>query len=156
MWTLRALNPLAVLHRTNAEIDISKVIGVDAFDLAQKLEIDPEFLGDHLHEHDATVGSFVLEPDTPIDVNHFALWINRIARERGNDLYRTKGILNAQGFKERIVFQSVRMLTTMRPERPWEAGERRTSQVVVIGRKLDRNRFTTDFARCAARVAPVM
>ena len=154
---IRALNPLAVLHRTtNAQIDISKVVGVGAFDLAQKLEVDPEFLGDHLHEHDKAVGSFVLESDTPIDLNRFALWMNRTAQERGNDLYRTKGILNAQGFKERIVFQSVRMLTTMRPERPWEAGERRTSQFVVIGRNLDRNDFTTEFARCAVRATSVM
>ena len=154
---IRALNPLAVLHQTtNAQIDIAKVIGIGAFDLVQKLEVDPEFLGDHLHEHDAAVGSFVLESITPIDLNRFSLWMNRTAQELGEDLYRTKGILNAQGFKERIVFQSVRMLTTMRPERPWEAGERRTSQFVVIGRNLDRAAFVTEFERCAARVAPVV
>ncbi len=149
---IRALNPLAIIHHTvDAEIDLDRVIDVGAFDLVQKLQVDPEFLGDHLHEHDAAVGSFVLEAEAPIDLNRFALWMNRMAQERGEDLYRSKGFFNAQGFKERVVFQSVRMLTTMRPERVWAEGEQRRSQFVVIGRNLDRAEFAAGFAACVAR-----
>jgi G3E family GTPase len=153
---IRKLNPLATLHRTtNADIDIAKVVDVGAFDLVQKLEVDPEFLSDHEHEHDAAVGSFVLQEDRPIDINRFALWMNDIAQARGEDLYRTKGIFYAQGFEERVVFQSVRMLTTMHPDRVWNEGERRQSQFVVIGKNLNRDEFAAGFARCvfgAARV----
>lgn len=153
---LRKLNPLATLHRTtNADIDIAKVINVGAFDLVQKLEVDPEFLGDHEHEHDAAVGSFVLHEEQPIDMNLFSLWMNEMAQARGDDLYRTKGIFYAQGFRERVVFQSVRMLTTMRPDRLWHDGEQRVSQFVVIGKNLDREEFAEGFARCVARVARV-
>ncbi len=153
---IRKLNPLATIHRTsNAEVDIGKVLDVGAFDLVQKLEVDPEFLGDHEHEHDAAVGSFVLREDAPIDMNRFSLWMNRMAQERGDDLYRTKGIFNAQGFRERLVFQSVRMLTTMRPDRAWAADERPASQFVVIGRNLDRDEFAAGFAQCVTRPARV-
>ena len=149
---IRKLNPLATIHHTaNAEIDIAKVIDVGAFDLVQKLEVDPEFLGDHEHEHDAAVGSFVLEEARPIDINRFVLWMNDLAQTRGDDLYRTKGIFNAQGFRERLVFQSVRMLTTMRPDRPWAEDENRLSQFVVIGKNLDRAEFAEGFARCVVR-----
>ena len=149
---IRKLNPLATIHHTaNAEIDIAKVIDVGAFDLVQKLEVDPEFLGDHEHEHDAAVGSFVLEEARPIDINRFVLWMNDVAQTRGDDLYRTKGIFNAQGFSERLVFQSVRMLTTMRPDRPWAEDENRLSQFVVIGKNLDRAEFAEGFARCVVR-----
>lgn len=154
---IRKLNPLAVFHHTtNADIDIAKVVNVGAFDLVQKLEVDPEFLSDHEHEHDAAVGSFVLLEDRPIDINRFALWMNEIAQARGDDLYRTKGIFYAHGFEERVVFQSVRMLTTMHPDRVWNDGERRQSQFVVIGKNLNRDEFIAGFARCvfgAARVA---
>lgn len=147
---VRALNPLARIHHTaNAEIDIDDVIGVSAFDLVQKLEIDPEFLGEHAHQHDDAVGSFVLEESRPIDINRFSVWLNEIAQTRGEDIYRSKGIFNARGFRERIVFQSVRMLTTMRPDRLWEDGEQRSSQFVVIGKNLDRAEFADGFARCA-------
>ena len=149
---IRKLNPLATIHHTaNAEIDIAKVIDVGAFDLVQKLEVDPEFLGDHEHEHDAAVGSFVLEEARPIDINRFVLWMNDVAQTRGDDLYRTKGIFNAQGFRERLVFQSVRMLTTMRPDRAWAEDEKRLSQFVVIGKNLDRAEFAEGFARCVVR-----
>ncbi len=153
---IRKLNPLAIIHHTaNSEIDIGKVIGVGAFDLVQKLEVDPEFLGDHEHEHDAAITSFVLEESNPIDINTFALWMNKVAQERGDDLYRTKGIFNARGFNERLVFQSVRMLTTMRPDKPWLAGETRSSQFVVIGKNLDRAEFAAGLARCVVNPAKV-
>ena len=148
---IRKLNPLATIHHTiNSDIDIAKVLNVGAFDLVQKLEVDPEFLGNHEHEHDVAIGSFVLHEAAPIDMNRFALWMNKVAQSRGDDLYRTKGIFNASGFNERIVFQSVRMLTTMRPERPWRPDEARMSQFVVIGKNIDRAEFAEGFARCVA------
>jgi G3E family GTPase len=148
---IRALNPLARIHFTkDSKIDIDKVIGVGAFDLVQKLEVDPAFLDDHEHQHDDQVGSFVLEESKPIDLNLFSIWLNTIAQTRGQDLYRTKGIFNARGFQQRIVFQSVRMLTTMRQDRPWAAEEPRISQFVVIGKNLDRDEFVDGFRRCLA------
>lgn len=146
---IRALNPLARIHyTTNAEIDLDHVIGIGAFDLVQKLEVDPGFLEDHEHEHDDDVGSFIIEESRPIDLNRFNLWLNDMAQDMGDNLYRTKGIFNARGFQERIVFQSVRMLTTMRPERRWAEDEARGSQFVVIGKNLDRDAFVEGFSQC--------
>ncbi|CAM5761370.1 cobalamin biosynthesis protein CobW [Labrys miyagiensis] len=148
---IRSLNPLARIHFTrDSQIDIDKIIGVGAFDLVQKLEVDPTFLDDHEHEHDDEVGSFILEESRPIDLNLFSIWLNSIAQARGQDLYRTKGIFHARGFRQRIVFQSVRMLTTMRQDRPWTDDEPRTSQFVVIGKNLDREEFADGLKRCVA------
>lgn len=153
---IRKLNPLAIIHHTtDAAIDIGKVLNVGAFDLVQKLEVDPEFLGDHEHEHDPAVGSFVLHEARPIDINRFVLWMNQMAQERGDDLYRTKGIFYAQGFRERVIFQSVRMLTTMRPDRLWAEGETPMSQFVVIGKNLNREEFAAGLERCLVRPARV-
>ena len=146
---VRALNPMAKIYYTsNAEVDLSRIIDVGAFDLAQKLEVDPEFLGDHEHEHDAAIGSFVLEENEPVDINRLMLWMNGVAEKRGDDLYRTKGIFYARGFEERLVFQSVRMLTTLRRDRVWEPGESRMTQFVVIGKNLDREEFAAGLASC--------
>lgn len=148
---VRRLNPLARIHYTaNAEIDISEVIGVGAFDLVQKLDVDPGFLDDHEHQHDPEVGSFILEESRPIDLNRFSIWLNEIVQTRGSDIFRTKGIFHARGFKERVVFQSVRMLTTMRPDRLWRDGELRYSQFVMIGKNLDREEFAEGFGKCVA------
>ncbi len=146
---VRTLNPMAkIYHTANAEIDLAEIIGVGAFDLVQKLEVDPEFLGDHEHEHDPAIGSFVLEEDRPIDINRLMLWMNGVAQDRGEDLYRTKGIFYAHGFEERLVFQSVRMLTTLRRDRLWEAGEPKMTQFVVIGKNIAREEFAAGLSSC--------
>ena len=149
---VRALNPMAkIYHTANAEIGISEIIGIGAFDLVQKLEVDPEFLGDHEHEHDAAIGSFVLEASEPVDINRLMLWMNGMAQERGEELYRTKGIFYAHGFEERLVFQSVRMLTTLRRDRPWHPDETKMSQFVVIGKNINREEFEAGLRGCMFR-----
>ena len=146
---VRHLNPMAkIFHTANSEIDLAAILDVNAFDLVQKLEVDPEFLGDHEHEHDANIGSFVLTEHSPVDVNRLMTWMGVVALARGDDLYRTKGIFYAQGFAERLVFQSVRMLTTLRRDRPWEPDETRVTQFVVIGKNLDREEFAAGLAGC--------
>ncbi|WP_428543010.1 CobW family GTP-binding protein [Rhodopila sp.] len=149
---VRQLNPLAkIYHTANAEIDLADILDVGAFDLVQKLEVDPAFLDDHAHEHDAAIGSFVLEEHRPIDINRLMIWMNDMAQRRGEDLYRTKGIFFANGFDDRLVFQSVRMLTTLRRDRPWQPDETQMSQFVVIGKHLDRNEFAAGLAGCVFR-----
>ena len=147
---IRGLNPLAtIFHTTNGVIDLASVLNVGAFDLEAKLQIEPDLLEDHLHEHDDAVRSFVLTEDRPIDMNRFMAWMNKHAADHGDDLFRTKGIFNARGFRERLVFQSVRMLTTMRPDRMWGEDEARQSVFVVIGRNLDREEFAAGLAASA-------
>jgi G3E family GTPase len=146
---IRRLNPMAtIFHTSNGEIDIAKVMDVGVFDLEVKLKVDPAFLDDHEHEHDAAVKSFVLKETRPIDFNRFTIWMNGFAQDHGDDLFRTKGIFYARGFRERLVFQSVRMLTTTKRDRLWRDDEIKESLFVVIGRNLDRDAFEQGLAAC--------
>lgn len=145
---LRLLNPLAKIHYTEfSAIALPLILGVGAFDLEAKLEVDPCFLDDLEHEHDSAVSSFV-PSEKPIDMNRFMFWMNAQAQEKGEDLYRTKGLFYAQGFSERVLFQSVRMLTSMRRDRLWKSEENKHSQFVVIGRNLDKEEFAQGFYKC--------
>jgi G3E family GTPase len=149
---IRRLNPMAkIYHTINSEVELACVLDVGAFDLVQKLEVDPAFLDDHEHEHDAAIGSFVLEESRPIDLNRLMLWMNGMAQARGDDLFRTKGIFYANGFTERLVFQSVRMLTTLRRDRGWMSDEKKLTQFVVIGKNLDRDEFAAGLESCIFR-----
>lgn len=146
---IRTLNPIAKIHHTAfSVVDLPLILGTGAFDLEAKLEVDPLFLDDLEHEHDATVGSFALTSEKPIDMNKFMLWMNALAQDKGEDLYRTKGLFYAQGFPERVLFQSVRMLTSMKRDRPWKPDEAKLTQLVVIGRNLNRDEFAEGFAKC--------
>jgi G3E family GTPase len=149
--TVRSLNPLAKIHRSEqGVVDLALILDSNAFQLDAKLQVDPEFLGEHAHEHDPAIASFVLRESRPIDMNRFMSWITRTLQEQGDRVLRTKGVFNAHSFRERVVFQSVRMLTTMSRFNAWEAGAVRQSEYVVIGRHLDQADFAAGFAGCVA------
>ena len=149
--TVRSLNPLATIHRTEqGVVDLALILNSNAFQLEAKLQVDPEFLGDHEHEHDPAIASFVLRESRPIDMNRFMSWITPLLQEQGDRVLRTKGVFNAHSFNERVVFQSVRMLTTMSRFNLWEAGAVRQTEYVVIGRHLDQAAFAAGFAKCVA------
>lgn len=55
-----------------------------------------------------------------------------------------KGILNIKGQANRFVFQGVHMLFEGKPDRPWKDEQQRKSQLVFIGRNLDREALNAD------------
>jgi G3E family GTPase len=93
----------------------------------------------------------VLREERPIDINRFMSWMAPLLQKDGDRYLRTKGVFNAQGFNERVVFQSVRMLTTMARFHAWTADEPRRSEYVVIGRELDRELLAAGLTACIAR-----
>ena len=148
---IRRLNPLARMHiTTQCLIGLEEILNTNAFQLQAKLQVDPTFLEDLTHEHDAAVTSIVLRESKPVDMNRFMAWITPFLVEQGDTVFRTKGVFNAKGFNQRVVFQSVRMLTTMTRFTDWESDIKRGTEYVVIGRNLDRNALQAGLSACIA------
>lgn len=146
---IRSMNAMAKIHRThNAELDMDVLLGVKAFDLNRALEIEPDFLGEHEHEHDATVTSVAIVESGAIDGNKFSDWIGELLRTQGTDIFRTKGILNIAGEEKRFVFQGVHMLFDGRPDRAWKASETPKNELVFIGRNLNEAQLRAEFCQC--------
>jgi G3E family GTPase len=106
-----------------------------------------EFAAAHSHAQDVT--SVGLHSDAPIDGERLNKWLARLLREQGTDIFRMKGILNIQGKDKRYVFQGVHMLFDGREDRAWGAGAR-SSDLVFIGRNLDRAALSQGFEKCRA------
>ncbi len=146
---IRAMNAMAKIHRTqNAELAMDALLGVKAFDLNRALEIEPDFLGEHEHEHDETVTSVAIVESGVVDGNKFSDWIGELLRTQGTDIFRTKGILNMAGEDKRFVFQGVHMLFDGRPDRAWKATETPKNELVFIGRNLNETQLREDFRKC--------
>ena len=146
---IRSMNAMAKIHRThNAELDMDVLLGVKAFDLNLAFDIAPDFLGEHTHEHDATVTSVAIVESGAIDGNKFSDWIGELLRTQGTDIFRTKGILNMVGENKRFVFQGVHMLFDGRPDRAWKPTETPKNELVFIGRNLNAAQLTEDFRKC--------
>jgi G3E family GTPase len=56
---IAGINPYATLHHTErCNVELSKVLGKDAFNLDRILELEPGFLNEaHQHEHDDQIAS---------------------------------------------------------------------------------------------------
>jgi len=101
------------------------------------------------HEHDDSVGSVGVRAGE-LDPNRFEQWITTLLRTRGPDLFRTKGVLALKGRPNRFVFQGVHMLFDGDDGKPWGAGEPRGSELVFIGRNLDRAELHQGLRWCSA------
>jgi G3E family GTPase len=99
------------------------------------------------HSHDERVGSFSLETNRPLHADRFQAWLSDVLKTQGTRLYRMKGFLNFAGANDRIVIQGVHMVVDTSVLGPWGDRPRRT-QLVFIGRELDRDTISTGFEGC--------
>jgi hypothetical protein len=102
------------------------------------------------HEHDDTVGSVGITLPGDLHPERFEGWMVGLLRRRGVDIFRTKGVLSLAGDANRFVFQGVHMLFDGEAGRPWEHGVARVSQLIFIGRDLDRDELEQGLRACLA------
>jgi G3E family GTPase len=99
------------------------------------------------HSHDELVSSFSLETDRPLDAQRFQAWLTHTLQTQGTRLYRMKGFLNFKGAPDRIVIHGVHMVVDTSSLGAWGDRQRRT-QLVFIGRELDRSLLSQGFEAC--------
>jgi G3E family GTPase len=147
---IRAMNRVAKIHRTrDAAIDLDEILDVRAFDLSRARDIDPSFLSDTAHEHDATVSSVGIDIPGDLDGKKLEKWMGSLLMNRGTDIFRMKGILSVKGDPNQLVLQGVHMLMDSAQGRAWK-GATRGNKLVFIGRHLNREELNRGFAQCLA------
>ena len=149
---IRKINPYAKIIRTaRCAAPLEEIVGLNAFSLDRVLEVEPDFLtSDHDHEHDDDVTSISCVSDAPLDMEKFQTWFGKLLQTRGQDILRSKGILDFAGHDDRYVFQGVHMLMDGSPMGAWPEGRPRSSRVVFIGRNLDGMGLKEGFEACKA------
>ena len=147
---IRKINPFAkIIKTTRCDAPLDEIVGLNAFSLDRVLQIEPDFLeSDHDHEHDDDVTSVSFISDTPLDMEKFQAWFGDLLRTKGQDILRSKGILDFKGEEERYVFQGVHMLMDASPMGSWPKGKDRSSRIVFIGRNLDSMNLEEGFKNC--------
>lgn len=119
-----------------------RVVGPDGpVEPVGRLEFAPQ------HEHDREIGSVGIEHAGEVDKERFEAWVRTLLREKGVDIFRSKGIVAIAGHDERYVFQGVHMLVGGTFDRPW-GDDPRHCTLVFIGRNLDRQALVAGFRAC--------
>lgn len=162
---LRTINPFTPIYRADrAAVPLENILGKGSFDLERITRLESGFLlpahgepghvhdehcAEHDHSHDSSVTSVVIESDLPVDPECLSDWLNSYLAENGQDILRAKGIVHAAGDDRRLVFQAVHMMVEGDFQRPWGPDEKRRSQMVFIGRNLNRAELSAGLAGCA-------
>ena len=149
---VRAINPTAILFNTkNAQIDLNHLIDIGGFDLSNVNLSDNEFLDhglhDNHHEHESEITSVSISCSGTIDPDKFNHWLRMLLIMEGMDVFRSKGILNANKSDKRYIFQSVYMLFEGRFEDPWN-NRSKENKMVFIGRNLNKKRLEKGIQSC--------
>ncbi len=166
------INAIARIHQTQqSEIDLGKILNIKARQLGASFampeqpaeELYHEHDHDHAHHHDhgehhdhhhahhdERVKSLFLVEERPLELKKVEAWLTDVIRTMGSNIYRSKGILHVKGQAKRNVFQGVQMIFDAKPDRFWNQGEKRQSQLVFIGRELDEAALRAGFERCLA------
>ena len=152
---IKSINNHAPIYRTeNSLIEPKELINIGSFDLDRTLEMDPEFLDiESEHEHDQRVTSTSARFEGELNVNKLERWIGRLMRDKGEDLFRYKGVLSVKGMDEKFVFQGVHMLFSGDFSKEiglWKEGETRECRFVFIGRNLDHKALQEGLMDCIA------
>ncbi|XP_058224585.1 uncharacterized protein LOC131333836 [Rhododendron vialii] len=146
-------------------VDMDFVLGVGGYDLER---IDSEVKPDsshcashnhesghdhhkghhHDHKHDSSVSSVSIVSEGTLDLDEVDDWLERIIEEKGDDLYRMKGVLSVNDSDTRYVLQGVHSMLDGCPGKAWGPDEKRINKLVFIGRNLDETALRKGFNGC--------
>ncbi len=145
----RGLNPHAQIFRTNqSQVNLKELLDMHAFDLDRKVEADPEFLNELRNRHHHDIESFSFEFEKPFNVEKFEMFVQELSEKQ--KVYRSKGFIAIAGNPRRAIFHGVNNRFTIMWDRLWEKDEKRTSQLVFIGKELDEAKIRGELEKCLA------
>ncbi|KAK9102817.1 hypothetical protein Sjap_020071 [Stephania japonica] len=163
---IRHINGMAQIKKAKfGAVDMDFVLGVGGYDLARiesEVQIDGSQVANqhhdpghehhhrhpHGHAHDSTVSSVSIVSEGVLDLDEVDDWLERLVDEKGDDLYRMKGILSINGSNERYIFQGVKSMLDGSTGKPWGSDEKRLNKLVFIGRNLDEDVLKKGFKGC--------
>jgi G3E family GTPase len=145
----RELNPHATIFRTNqSQANLKEILDMNAFNLDQKLTVDPEFLNELQNRHHHDIESFSFEFDRAFNVEKFEFFVQKLSEKER--VYRSKGFLAIAGNPRRAIFHGVNNRFTIMWDRLWEKDEVRKSQLVFIGKELREPAIRAELEKCLA------
>ncbi|CAH8276096.1 unnamed protein product [Arabidopsis lyrata] len=167
---IKQINCMAPIKHTKfGDVDMDFVLGVGGYDLER---IDSEVNGDglscaedhdhhhhqcshgkhkehqHDHVHDSAVTSVSIVSEGKLDLDEVDDWLERLIEEKGDDLYRMKGVLSIDSSDQRYIFQGVHSMLDGCPGKSWGPEEKRINKLVFIGRNLDETILRKGFKGC--------
>ena len=134
---IKGLNQSAKIYYADyGKVDVSDVLNINAFDLDQVLESQPEFLELEFHDDLAHTQSVGFRVEGNFELERLNIWLRWLLTDPNMTIYRMKGVVCVGTESEKYIFQCVQQLFSSRSEGLWPADIQKCSVVTVIGRNL--------------------
>jgi|TARA_Y100000814_G_scaffold170378_1_gene124585 G3E family GTPase len=149
---VKSINALAKTHRTkNSAAKMDDILDIGAFDLERILSTHPNLLTSEEDECEIAEGISSVGIAFPGDLDGEKMeeWAHELGHEKGEDIFRLKGVLSFKGVPDRVVFQGVHAIMDGQTDRPW-GSDQRFNKVVFIGRNLDKSELESGLRACLA------
>lgn len=104
--------------------------------------------------HTPGLRSISFTADSPLDGARFNAALAAFKTRYGEALWRFKGIVAIEGMRQRVILQGVQGLMQANPAGVWRPYEPRRTQLVIIGRDLDRDWMLSQLRACETAPAP--
>jgi G3E family GTPase len=126
-----------IFHTDHSRVNLKQLLDLSVFDLDRKLSVAPAFLDELKQSNHSDITSFSFSFDQPFAIERLEAELHELSEKA--KVYRSKGILWIEGTPRRAVFHGVNNRFTVYWDRLWEKEESRLSQLVFIGKDLDRS-----------------
>ena len=148
---IRSLNPHTQIFRTNkSQVNLKQLLDMNAFDVDHKLTVNPDFLNEFKNgRHHDDIVSHAFQFDKPFEVEKLESFVQRLSEEE--KVFRSKGIVWIAQNPRRAVFHGVNNRFTIFWDRLWNKDEARKSQLVFIGKDLQKEKIGKQLEACLAK-----
>ena len=160
------LNPFSVKEvTTHGALPVDRLLDLDLFEPKRRDDMVGAWIGADQpaaardrddHTHTPGVGAVCLQGREALEWNALLRFFLELTQEKGEDLFRVKGMVNFLNVDKPVIIQGVQ--ATFSPPtyaESWPRGEVET-RIVVIGRDLDAADMRARFAACVARRETVL
>jgi len=142
------INPFAiVLFVTDGKYPIDSIMNFKR-NVEQVTANEDPSLSKHKEHHHHGLSSLTFLFDDPFDLPKLHHTLMIFLAVQAKDVYRVKGILNAQDEDQKVIVQSVAQYLSLSHGKHWEDDEIKRSRIVFIGKDLQSKGFEKLLRQC--------
>lgn len=148
-----------ILRCEQAQVDLSKLFNVGAFNLEKVLEEqymdEEEFNAYYTPKMDRSITNVGIRCQGALNMLQFQRFLNQYlnTEDTAKDFLRVKAVLNIAGMNDKFVVQCVHMVRNQDFKGSWTYGQPRENRIIFIGRGMQERRqeLTRGFMACMAQ-----
>ncbi|MEO1409597.1 MAG: GTP-binding protein [Bacteroidota bacterium] len=144
---LSLINPYANVYTgTEGQFPVDEILGIQQLDAHGAVEKTDDIAPAHKHQVHG-ISTFTLTFDRAFNLNELGNELVRLLNINRHQIYRIKGLINADNYPVQVVLQSVRNTFRLSDGLPWPVDAPKESKIVFIGKEIKKEAVEKIFRR---------